>query len=82
MKIDDDLKMVVLVRTDLNMAKGKTAAQCCHAVLAAFQEAQRKTPQLLEAWEETGQAKVTLKIDSQEELYLNSFPWFLQTKLM
>lgn len=72
-KVDDDVKMVILVRTDINMAKGKAAAQCCHAVLATYKEAVRKTPQLLEAWEESGQAKVTLKIDSQEELYEYGF---------
>ena len=32
---DEDTKMVLVVRQDLKMGKGKAAAQCCHATLAA-----------------------------------------------
>lgn len=65
---DEDTKMVILVRSDLNMTKGKAAAQACHAVLAAYKDASRRDPGLLSAWERTGQAKVTLKVDSEEDL--------------
>ncbi len=33
----DRVKMVLVVRTDLEMGKGKAAAQCCHACLAAYE---------------------------------------------
>ena len=33
-------KMVLLVRTDLGMAKGKVAAQCAHAALACYKKGQ------------------------------------------
>lgn len=64
----DDVKMVILVRTDLNMGKGKAAAQCCHACLAAFRSASRRYPSLVKAWESEGQPKVTLKVESEDEL--------------
>lgn len=67
-KYDDNIKMVILVRSDLNMTKGKAAAQACHAVLASYKDASKRDPSLLEAWERSGQAKVTLKVESEEEL--------------
>ena len=56
-----DNKMVFVVRTDLNMSKGKVAAQCAHAAVACYKKATKKTPMLLKQWELFGQAKVTLK---------------------
>ena len=34
--ISTDNKMVLVIRTDLSMSKGKVAAQCAHAALAAL----------------------------------------------
>eukprot|EP00013_Stygamoeba_regulata_P021311 CAMPEP_0177661684 /NCGR_PEP_ID=MMETSP0447-20121125/18839_1 /TAXON_ID=0 /ORGANISM="Stygamoeba regulata, Strain BSH-02190019" /LENGTH=155 /DNA_ID=CAMNT_0019167101 /DNA_START=115 /DNA_END=582 /DNA_ORIENTATION=- len=67
---NQDYKMVMCVRTDLKMGKGKAAAQCCHATLGAYQRAMRKPKfaSMVEGWEQRGQAKVALKINSQEEM--------------
>ena len=35
---DEDTKLVLVVRQDLKMGKGKAAAQCCHATLAAYKQ--------------------------------------------
>jgi len=56
-----DNKMVFVVRTDLNMGKGKAAAQCAHAAVACYKKALKKTPMFVKQWELFGQAKVTLK---------------------
>ena len=56
-----DNKMVLVVRTDLYMGKGKVAAQCAHAAVACYKKAVKKTPMLLKQWEVFGQAKITLK---------------------
>jgi PTH2 family peptidyl-tRNA hydrolase len=32
----EPLKLVMIVRTDLKMGKGKIAAQCCHAAVGAY----------------------------------------------
>jgi len=61
-------KMVLVVRTDLKMTKGKAAAQCCHATLSAYKQARRKAPDVLRLWECSGQQKVTVKCESEEEL--------------
>ena len=65
---DEDTKLVLVVRQDLKMGKGKAAAQCCHATLAAYKQAKRKCPETLRVWEATGQPKITVKVESEEEL--------------
>ncbi|GAB1861444.1 peptidyl-tRNA hydrolase [Camponotus japonicus] len=63
----DNYKLILVIRTDLKMGKGKVAAQCSHAAVAAYKAA-RKHPKILKAWEESGQAKITLKVDSEAAL--------------
>ena len=41
--VDYSLKMVLCVRKDLPMTKGKTCAQCCHAAVGAVNRARRQT---------------------------------------
>ncbi|KAI8920566.1 peptidyl-tRNA hydrolase [Entophlyctis helioformis] len=60
--------MVLVIRTDLDMTKGKVAAQCCHAALSAYQAATEQSDQTrawLRTWERAGQTKVTLKCPSE-----------------
>lgn len=59
--LSTDNKMVLIVRTDLGMSKGKIAAQCAHAAVECYKKASKKTPVLLKQWEMFGQPKVTLK---------------------
>ncbi|EIW64894.1 PTH2-domain-containing protein, partial [Trametes versicolor FP-101664 SS1] len=59
-------KMVLVVRTDLGMSTGKVAAQ--HATLACYKILQKTNPALLRHWERTGQAKIALKANSEDEL--------------
>ncbi|HID47493.1 MAG TPA: peptidyl-tRNA hydrolase [Methanothermococcus okinawensis] len=61
-------KQVIVVRTDLNMGKGKIATQACHASIDAFIKAQRECPEVVEKWLSEGQKKVVVKVKSQEEL--------------
>lgn len=60
--------MVLVVRNDLKMGKGKIAAQCGHAAVGAFQNGMRRSPQLVRAWENAGCAKIAVKVDSESEL--------------
>ncbi|XP_055381379.1 probable peptidyl-tRNA hydrolase 2 [Condylostylus longicornis] len=61
-------KMLLIVRNDLKMGKGKIAAQCGHAAVDAYQKAKRRIPDIVNQWECTGCAKVALKVESEKEL--------------
>ena len=40
-------KMVLVVRQDLKMGKGKACAQCAHAAVSAFKKARSSCPEIL-----------------------------------
>ncbi|KAF2202075.1 PTH2-domain-containing protein [Delitschia confertaspora ATCC 74209] len=67
---NEECKLVLVVRTDLGMTKGKIAAQCGHATLACYKSFLRNSPQspILKRWERMGQMKVALQVKSEEEL--------------
>ncbi|KAF1944246.1 PTH2-domain-containing protein [Clathrospora elynae] len=69
---NEECKMVLVVRTDLGMTKGKIGAQCGHATLACYKHFLRHAPdsKILRRWEQLGQAKVALQVKSEEELEL------------
>lgn len=67
---NEECKMVLVVRNDLKMGKGKVAAQCAHAAVACYKSIARTNPEILQRWETLGQAKVTLKCNSEEEMNL------------
>ncbi|KAH8169017.1 peptidyl-tRNA hydrolase PTH2 domain-containing protein [Sarocladium implicatum] len=70
----EECKLILVVRTDLGMTKGKIAAQCSHATLACYKSLSRAastSPQaanLLRRWESLGQAKIALQVKSQDEI--------------
>ncbi|NXC24514.1 PTH2 hydrolase, partial [Campylorhamphus procurvoides] len=63
-----EFKMVLIVRNDLKMGKGKVAAQCSHAAVSAYKQVQRRNPELLKQWEYCGQPKVVLKAPDEDAL--------------
>lgn len=68
--INEEVKMVLVVRTDLGMTKGKIAAQCGHATLACYKSLSRSQDGMavLRKWETMGQTKVAVQCKSEEEL--------------
>ena len=62
------VKQAIVVRNDLKMGKGKVAAQVAHASLEAAEAARARKPGWYEGWKAGGQAKIVLKVDSEEEL--------------
>ncbi len=60
------VKLVVVMRTDLDMGRGKIAAQAAHAAVTAVLD-NRGNPDLL-TWFEEGQPKVVLKTSGEETL--------------
>uniref|UniRef100_A0A182T3D4 peptidyl-tRNA hydrolase n=1 Tax=Anopheles maculatus TaxID=74869 RepID=A0A182T3D4_9DIPT len=63
-----EYKMVLVVRNDLKMGKGKIAAQCGHAAVGAFESGLRNTPASIRKWQSSGQAKIALKVESEVAL--------------
>lgn len=62
----EESKLVLVVRSDLGMTKGKIAAQCSHATLACYKTVKKFNPALLRHWERGGQAKIALKLENKD----------------
>lgn len=60
------MKQVIVIRNDLKMSKGKTAAQVCHACLGSYKKANSNK---VKDWERGGEKKVMVKVNSLEELF-------------
>ncbi|OAG31933.1 peptidyl-tRNA hydrolase, PTH2 family [Nematocida displodere] len=63
---DEPIKAILLLRTDLEMQKGKAVAQAMHAAYAAGYHAQN-TP-LEKEWAKYGFKKVALRVGSEDEM--------------
>jgi peptidyl-tRNA hydrolase, PTH2 family len=62
------MKQAIVVRTDLEMGKGKLAAQVAHASLSAAEASQSRRPEWYSSWRQGGQAKIVLKVGSEDQL--------------
>ena len=62
-----DYKQVILVRKDLDLPKGKLAAQAAHASVEAVLKSSEKK---VSAWRKEGMAKIVLKVKDEKELFL------------
>ena len=63
-----EFKQVIVVRRDLGMGIGKIAAQAAHAAVLGAEKTKERKCEWFEAWFESGQAKVVVKVTSMEEL--------------
>jgi len=61
-------KQVIVVRADLKMTVGKTAAQASHAAVSAAENTRKENPEWWRSWIEEGQRKIVVKVDSEEAL--------------
>ena len=61
------IKQVIVVRTDLDMGKGKIAAQVGHACVLGAEHVRKSNPEWFSQWWE-GQEKIVLKVSSLKEL--------------
>ena len=63
-----EYKQVLIIRTDLQMGKGKIAAQAGHAAISAAQDAYVHHKKWWDAWLYEGQKKVAVKVQTEKEL--------------
>lgn len=61
-------KQVIVFRSDLEMSKGKIAAQAGHAAVSAAEDARKHHKEWLKAWVKEGQCKIAVKVESEKEL--------------
>lgn len=61
------MKQVVIVRSDLEMGKGKIAAQVGHACVLGAEHVRKSHPEWFKEWWD-GQAKIVLKVPGLKEL--------------
>jgi PTH2 family peptidyl-tRNA hydrolase len=67
-RVESDYKQVIVVRTDMDMSKGKLAAQACHASLGSSDIVREKFPRIWRSWRDEGGRKIVVGVDSKEEL--------------
>lgn len=61
--VEEEIKQVIIVRTDLEMGKGKLASQVGHAVMLSYLEALKLDREVVEQWLGSGEKKIVLKIE-------------------
>ncbi|MEM1947985.1 MAG: peptidyl-tRNA hydrolase Pth2 [Candidatus Caldarchaeum sp.] len=61
-------KQVIVIRADLRMSVGKTAAQASHAAVLALERARKLRSEWVRDWFDSGQKKVVVKVGSEDEL--------------
>eukprot|EP01026_Neomeris_dumetosa_P077144 TRINITY_DN8310_c0_g1_i2.p2 TRINITY_DN8310_c0_g1~~TRINITY_DN8310_c0_g1_i2.p2 ORF type:complete len:230 (+),score=34.41 TRINITY_DN8310_c0_g1_i2:45-692(+) len=63
------LKVIFLIRTDLQMSKGKVASQVGHAAIAMYKRMYKRSKETVKSWEEYGASKIALRLESETELF-------------
>ena len=66
--LNSPFKLVLCVNMELNMTKGKIAAQCGHATLGVYKIASKYCKSAISNWEYSGQAKIALKVDKEDTI--------------
>jgi peptidyl-tRNA hydrolase, PTH2 family len=69
---NEEVKLMLVVRTDLGMTKGKIAAQCGHATLAVYKGllSGSSGEKLRRKWEGHGQPKIAVQCKSEDDLLM------------
>ena len=63
-----EYKLVIVIRTDIKMSKGKIAAQAGHAAVSASEYARKNRPEWWNPWIMEGQRKIAVKAKSEDEI--------------
>ena len=61
-----EYKLVILVREDLKLPKGKLAAQSGHAAVDVVLKSDKK---IIDVWKKNGGKKIVLKVKDDKELF-------------
>lgn len=64
----DEIRQAIIIRSDLEMSRGKLVAQGSHASLMSYFEANRADPSIAKQWIASGEKKIVLKVSDEEAL--------------
>jgi PTH2 family peptidyl-tRNA hydrolase len=64
-----DYKLVIAVRHDLNLSRGKLAVQVAHGAVSCVLTAKRTRSNWVRAWYNEGQRKIVVKVETEAELH-------------
>ena len=65
----EEYKLVILVRNDLKMTKGKIAAQLGHASVNCALSSKKNHTKQFDGWMNSAQTKIVLRGDTEEEIF-------------
>lgn len=74
-----EFKQVIVLRSDLDMSKGKSIAQACHASLKAYEKAEENDRK---KWKDSGAPKIVLQSENLEQLEQEAFKEGLNPELI
>lgn len=66
----EEMKMLFAVRKDLDMGKGKIAAQVAHAAVSCALYASKHDRKNFKAWLDQGQKKIVIRVNDLDSLTL------------
>lgn len=66
--MEDEIKQVIIVRIDIEMGRGKLAAQVAHASLTSYFDAEKRDKDVAREWLESGEKKIVLKVSDEKAL--------------
>lgn len=64
-----DYKMVIVVREDLNLSKGKLAVQAAHAAVACALKTKKNKSKWFKKWMDEGGKKAVVIVENEKEFY-------------
>jgi PTH2 family peptidyl-tRNA hydrolase len=68
MQNKDEIKQVIIIRSDIDMSTGKTVAQGAHASLMSYFEAEKADKAIAKQWIDAGEKKIVLKVKDASDL--------------
>ena len=66
---NEEYKMVICVRKDLKLPKGKLAVQVAHAAVSCAIKSMKYDKENFEEWFDSGQKKVAVWVENEEEIW-------------
>ncbi|MEM0155730.1 MAG: peptidyl-tRNA hydrolase Pth2 [Thermoplasmataceae archaeon] len=65
-----EVKMVIAYRKDIDLGKGKMAAQVAHAAVSCALQAEKHDKKRFKEWTRFGQKKVVIRVNDLDTIYM------------